>query len=169
MCSARGMDAWQPSRSPIRAYALACSAFRSVISAGDRAAAGAAQRGLGVLDDLPVTAPVQGLVREQGDDVAAESAVAGGLGHAQCLEEVPLRDSLQVGVVGADPGQRRQPAGGPVQFPARRVVVGALDDRRGALSQELHDPGAHGHAAGLPVHALIPECAPPAAPAPDPG
>jgi hypothetical protein len=30
------MEAWQPPRSPIRAYALACSALRSVTSAGDR-------------------------------------------------------------------------------------------------------------------------------------
>jgi hypothetical protein len=78
-------------------------------------AAGAAQGGLGVLDYLPVVPPVQSLVGEEGDDVSAEAAVSRRLGHAERLEEVPLRDSLQVGVVGADPGQGREPSCGPVQ------------------------------------------------------
>jgi hypothetical protein len=59
------------------------------------------------------------------------------------LEEVPLRDPLQVGVVGADPGQRRQAPSGPVQVPAGPVVVGPPDERGGMLSEELHDPGAY--------------------------
>jgi len=34
---------------------------------------------LGILDDLPVQTQVQGLVRQQGDDVSAEAPVAGSL------------------------------------------------------------------------------------------
>ena len=121
-----------------------------------QAAVRAAQGGLGVLDDLPVAAEVERLVREQGDHVPAEPAVSGGLGHPECLEVVALRGALKVGVVGADPGQRRQAASGPEQLPPGGVVVGALDERSYLECKELRDPGPYRDAPGDPVHALVP-------------
>ena len=71
------------------------------------------------------------------------------------MEEIPLRDPLQVGVVGADPGERGQAAHRPVQLPAGGVVIPALEQRRGLPVEEGDDPGAYRDSAGLPVHPLV--------------
>ncbi|HEV3382210.1 MAG TPA: hypothetical protein VG142_14695 [Trebonia sp.] len=118
---------------------------------------GSPQRGLGVLDNLPVTAPVEGLIGEQRDDVAAESAVPACLGHAECLEEIPLRDSLVVGVIRADAGQGRQPARTPVELPAGLIIERAPDERRGLLGEKLDHTRAYRDAASFAVHPLVPE------------
>ncbi|EKX63006.1 hypothetical protein STRIP9103_01615, partial [Streptomyces ipomoeae 91-03] len=117
--------------------------------------AGGAQRGLGEGDGLPVLPHEQRLVDEQRDHIGPEPPVPARLRQPQRLVEVPLGQPVGVGVVCADPGDRHQPAGGPVQLAAGGVGVAAAQQRRGLGVEEPDDPGTRGYAARLAVHLLV--------------
>ena len=99
-------------------------------------------------------------VGQERHHIATEAAVSGRLvaileGEA---EKVLLRRALQVGVVGADPGQRREPRLPPGIVAAARcvVVVAALEQRcrrvrSGTPTTSAGVPGSP----GLPVHACV--------------
>lgn len=104
----------------------------------------------GELHGLASVAEVDGLAAHGEEHVRAVGPVAGGLGEAQCLDEVALGESVGGDVVRGPAGQPGEVGGGGEEAPADGFAVRAAQHRLGLVLQ-VADEGLAGVAAAVGV------------------
>ena len=95
-------------------------------------------------------AEVGGLVAHGRHDAAPEPPVFGGLGQAQCLEEIALRQAVQAAVVGRPGGEHGSLGDGGTQLAAYLIGVAAGEQAGGVTIEEVNQ-GTAGVGSAEPV------------------